>query len=88
LGHSPSSRDRVHVLLNSSYDSEGVSPTILRDFGIDPDSCPGPGDCPTILERALRLLPRAPAPERQDKAPDEQPNPQETHAEPDQIGPA
>jgi hypothetical protein len=58
LGQAPNDRDRFHLLLGSTYDSEGVSPELLREFGIDPDVCPGPGYCPTVLERALRLLPR------------------------------
>src|SRR5208282_3850312 len=59
LGHPRSNRDRFYLLLRSSYDSLAVAPMLLRDFGIDPDACPGPGNCPTILERAMRLLPRA-----------------------------
>jgi hypothetical protein len=86
LGNSRNGRDPFYLLLRSSYDSEAVAPKLLLDFGIDPDACPGPGDCPTILERARRLLPRAPGQQRHDNAPDERPNPQETHAGLDRVG--
>jgi hypothetical protein len=62
LGHPQSGDVRFQLLLRSSYDSGALPDDLLRDFGIDPDTCPGPGPSPggspTVLERALRLLPR------------------------------
>ncbi len=57
LGGARTAHDRFHLILSSSHDSVPVSPELLRDFGIDPETCSGPGNCPTILERAIRLLP-------------------------------
>jgi len=68
-------QDREDLLLRSSYDSKAVAPKLLLDFGIDPDACPGLGNCPTILERAMRMLPRAQAPERYDDTRHEQRGP-------------
>jgi len=75
LGNSRNGRDPFYLLLRSSYDSKAVASKLLLDFGIDPDACPGPGNCPTILERAMCLLPRAQAPERYDETRHEQRGP-------------
>jgi hypothetical protein len=47
----------IMVTLHNVYDSGGVSPALLADFGIDPSLCPGPigSSAPTLLQRALPL---------------------------------